>query len=137
MDYILMAASADVDLMELTISYDIACQWKKNFDERMAKLPPDLQRSFEGVVMQSGLPVWHARAHETACADENNLNLLPGVGKCDGEGIERLWARLNGTAQQTKEMSLGNRADTLEDKLDSHNFLKNLSQGKCSSTPTR
>ncbi|KAJ7021338.1 hypothetical protein C8F04DRAFT_1195583 [Mycena alexandri] len=105
---------------------DIACQWKKNFKARMEKLPKALQRDFNEVLMQSGLPVWHALAHEEDCTNENNLALLPGVGKSDGEDIERLWAHLNGF--QTKEMSVGNRADTIEDRLDSHNFLKNLGQ---------
>ncbi|KAJ6464311.1 hypothetical protein C8R47DRAFT_992066 [Mycena vitilis] len=126
MDYILMSALVDTYPQELTVSYDIACQWRINFAERMANLPAKLQRDWEGVLLQSGLPVWHTLAHE--CKNENNLNLLPGVGKTDGEGIERLWAILNGSAWQTKEMTLGNRADTLEDILDSHNYLKNLSQ---------
>jgi hypothetical protein len=59
----------------------------------------------------------------------NSLNYLLGVGRSDGEGVERLWAWLNGFAYQSKEMGLGNRADSLEDKLDSHNFLKNLGEG--------
>ncbi|KAJ7770735.1 hypothetical protein B0H16DRAFT_1306944 [Mycena metata] len=129
MDYILVSALGDVDLKEYTVSYDIACQWKKHFEARMEKLPKALQRDFSDVLVQCGLPVWHALAHEEECTNENNLSLLPGVGKSDGEGIERLWAILNGIAFQTKEMSLGNRADTMEDKLDSHNFLKNLGQG--------
>jgi hypothetical protein len=33
MDYILTSALAGFDLMELTLSYDIACQWRKNFAE--------------------------------------------------------------------------------------------------------
>jgi hypothetical protein len=33
MDYILMSALADFDLQEVTLSYDIACQWIKNFEE--------------------------------------------------------------------------------------------------------
>ncbi|KAJ6449815.1 hypothetical protein C8R47DRAFT_999092 [Mycena vitilis] len=126
MDYILLSALVDTYPQELTVSYDIACQWRQNFKERMTKLPEKLQRNWEGVLLQSGLPVWHAMAHE--CKNENNLNLLPGVGKTDGEGIERLWAVLNGSAWQTKEMTLGNRADTLEDALDSHNYMKNLSE---------
>ncbi|KAJ7022478.1 hypothetical protein C8F04DRAFT_971465 [Mycena alexandri] len=129
MDYILLSALGDVDLKEYTVSYDIACQWKKNFKARVENLPKALQHDFNDVLVQCGLPVWHALAHEEDCTNENNLSLLPGVGKSDGEGIERLWAILNGIAFQTKEMSLGNRADTLEDKLDSHNFLKNLGQG--------
>lgn len=129
MDYILLSALADTYPQELTVSYDIACQWRINFAERMEKLPEQLRRDWSGVLLQSGLPVWHALAHE--CKNENNLTLLPGVGKTDGEGIERLWAILNGSAWQTKEMTLGNRADTLEDVLDSHNYLKNLSQCEC------
>ncbi|KAJ7018869.1 hypothetical protein C8F04DRAFT_1277073 [Mycena alexandri] len=129
MDYILVSALGDVDLKEYTVSYDIACQWRKNFKTRMEKLPKALQRDFDDVLVQCGLPVWHALAHEEECTNENNLSLLSGVGKSDGEGIERLWAILNGIAFQTKEMSLGNRADTVEDRLDAHNFLKNLGQG--------
>ncbi|KAJ7102966.1 hypothetical protein C8R43DRAFT_1141089 [Mycena crocata] len=129
MDFILMSALADVDFKELTVSYDIACQWKINFAARMQKLPEKLRRNFDDVLVQSGLPVWHALAHESGCMNENTLSLLPGVGKSDGEGIERLWAALDGCAFQTKEMGLGNRVDTLEDRLDSHNYLKNLGQG--------
>ncbi|KAJ7080717.1 hypothetical protein C8R43DRAFT_909900 [Mycena crocata] len=126
MDYILMSALAGFDLMELTVSYDIACQWKKNFDERMKRLPEDMQMDFANIQLDSGLPVWHALAHEDICTALNNLTYILGVGRSDGEGIERLWAFLNSCAYQSKEMGLGNRADTVEDKLDSHNFLKNL-----------
>ncbi|KAJ7694286.1 hypothetical protein B0H16DRAFT_1485748 [Mycena metata] len=117
------------DEQEYTVSYDIACQWKKHFNARMEKLPKALQRNFSKLLVKCGLPVWHALTHEEECTNENNLNLLPGVGKSDGEGIECLWAILNALSFQTKEMSLGNRADTMEGKLDSHNFLKSLGHG--------
>jgi hypothetical protein len=129
MDYILMSALADFDLQEVTLSYDIACQWIKNFEERMERLPEHLRRDLDAFELQTGLPVWHALAHEDSCASMNSLNYLLGVGRSDGEGVERLWAWLNGFAYQSKEMGLGNRADSLEDKLDSHNFLKNLGEG--------
>jgi Kyakuja-Dileera-Zisupton transposase len=128
MDYILLSAIAGFDLKELTLSYDIACQWKKNFGERMERLPEHLRLDLERFELETGLPVWHALAHEDVCASVNSLNYIPGVGRSDGEGVERLWAFLNGFAYQSKEMGLGNRADTIEDKLDSHNFLKNLRQ---------
>ncbi|KAJ6458992.1 hypothetical protein C8R45DRAFT_913193 [Mycena sanguinolenta] len=126
MDYILMSALAGCDLTELTLSSDIACQWKKNFAERMAHLPEALCLDLEAIDVQTGLPVWHTLAHEEMCTSLNSLNYILGVGRSDGEGIERLWAWLNGCAYQSKEMGLGNRADTIEDKLDSHNFQKNL-----------
>jgi hypothetical protein len=59
---------------------------------------------------------------------------LVGVGKSDGEGVKWTWADLNPAAFHTKEMGAGNRADTLEDKIDSHNFLKNLTHGISLST---
>ncbi|KAJ7121221.1 hypothetical protein C8R46DRAFT_929163 [Mycena filopes] len=128
MDYILMSALAGFDGKELTLSYDIACQWKKNLAVRMARLPKHLQLDLDAINIDTGLPVWHALAHEDLCATINSLNYIPGVGRTDGEGVERLWAWLNGCSYATKEMGLGNRADTVEDKLDAHNFLKNIGQ---------
>ncbi|KAJ7121225.1 hypothetical protein C8R46DRAFT_929168, partial [Mycena filopes] len=126
MDFIIMSALAGFNLKQLTISYDITCQWRTNLLERIRKLPADMQVPLESFLFQCGLPVWHASSHEAACANLNSLSFLPGVGKSDGEGIERLWAELNAFAFHTKNMGLGHRADTLEDKLNFHNFAKNL-----------
>ncbi|KAJ7781732.1 hypothetical protein DFH07DRAFT_764759 [Mycena maculata] len=78
------------------------------------------------IMLQCGLPVWHASAHEKDCANKNSLSFLEGLGCSDGKGVERLWSFLNHCAYHTKDMSIGNRADTIEDKVDSHNFMKNL-----------
>ncbi|KAJ7041698.1 hypothetical protein C8F04DRAFT_946732 [Mycena alexandri] len=129
MDYILMSALAGFDGQEITISYDIACQWKKNLADRMSRLPDHLQLDLDAIAIDTGLPVWHALAHEDLCARLNSLTYIRGVGRSDGEGVERLWAWLNGCSYHTKEMGLGNRADSIEDKLDAHNFLKNIGQG--------
>ncbi|KAJ7490188.1 hypothetical protein B0H11DRAFT_1719325 [Mycena galericulata] len=128
MDFIVMASIAGLTLMMLTISYDIACQWRKNLDSRMEKLPSQIRLDLTQVELQTGLPVWHASSHEMDCSNKNSLSFLPGVGKSDGEGVERTWAVLNPAAFHTKEMGYGNRADALEDKIDSHNFQKNLGQ---------
>ncbi|KAJ6474617.1 hypothetical protein C8R47DRAFT_1221017 [Mycena vitilis] len=129
MDYILMSALAGLTLLALTVSYDIACQWKKNLPERNSKLDKRIQLDLEKVDVQCGLPVWHAGSHETACEEENSLSIRPGVGKSDGEGVERVWSGIGPAAYHTKDMGLGNRADTLEDKVDYHNHQKNLAQG--------
>ncbi|KAJ7483696.1 hypothetical protein B0H11DRAFT_1723311 [Mycena galericulata] len=129
MDFIVMACLVGFALMALTISYDIACQWQKNLAERNKKLPERIRLDLENVEVQCGLPVWHASSHERECSNKNSLNFLIGVGKSDGEGVERTWADLNPAAFHTKEMGIGNRADTLEDKIDSPNFLKNLTHG--------
>jgi hypothetical protein len=41
-----------------------------------------------------------------------------------------MWADLNPSSYHTKDMGTGNRADTIEDKIDSHNYLKNLGCGE-------
>ncbi|KAJ7765177.1 hypothetical protein B0H16DRAFT_1717729 [Mycena metata] len=58
-----------------------------------------------------------------------SLSVKPGVGKSDGEGVECTWSVLNPTAYHTKDMGIGNREDSLNDKIDSHNFLKNIGLG--------
>ncbi|KAJ6523687.1 hypothetical protein DFH09DRAFT_1250900 [Mycena vulgaris] len=129
MDYIVMSALRGFSGTQLTLSYDIACQWKRNLEERMGKLPEDLQLDLDEIELQCGLPVWHASSHESDCQNENSLSFLVGVGKTDGEGIERFWSLVNQIAFFTKDAGLGTRADAVEDKVDSHNYLKNIGQG--------
>ncbi|KAJ7040106.1 hypothetical protein C8F04DRAFT_948846 [Mycena alexandri] len=131
MDYILMSALVGVALVALTISYDIACQWKVNLPTRAAKIVKDakLPTRLDEYEIQFALPVWHAAAHETTCQTQNSLSYTAGVGRTDGEGIERTWAILNPLGFSTKEMGYGARHDAIENKVDHLNFEKNIGQG--------
>ncbi|KAJ7731904.1 hypothetical protein DFH07DRAFT_968567 [Mycena maculata] len=129
MDYIVLAALLGFSLMLLTISYDIGCQWKKNLRARNEKMPTELRLDFESFTFQCALPVWHAGSHNEDCQNENSLSFKTGVGKSDGEGVERTWAVLNPAAYQTKDAERGLRADVIEDRIDNHNFMKNLGKG--------
>ncbi|KAJ7025068.1 hypothetical protein C8F04DRAFT_1212966 [Mycena alexandri] len=126
MDFIVFSALLGFSLLWLTISYDIACQWRKNLLARMEKLPEALQLSMKDIRLQCALPVWHAGSHEEECCNAHSLSVKPGVGKSDSEGVERTWAVLNPAAYHTKDMNIGNREDHLNDKIDNHNFLKNI-----------
>ncbi|KAJ7700640.1 hypothetical protein B0H14DRAFT_3904260 [Mycena olivaceomarginata] len=92
-------------------------------------MPADMRLPLDNISVQCALPVWHAGSHKEACQSANSLSYKPGVGRSDGEGVERTWVVLNPAAFHTKDMSKGNRVDILEDKIDSHNFLKNLGLG--------
>ncbi|KAJ6528210.1 hypothetical protein B0H19DRAFT_1083730 [Mycena capillaripes] len=81
-------------------------------------------------ILQCALPVWHAGSHNGDCAEENSLSFKRGVGKTDGEGIERTWSGLNPVAFSTKDVGRGVRADVVEGKIDNHNHLKNMGQGE-------
>jgi hypothetical protein len=129
MDYIIMSALIGFTLLWLTLSYDIACQWKVRLPERMKKLPDAMQLPLDDIKLQCALPVWHASSHNGDCKDANSLSFKEGVGKSDGEGVERTWSVLNPAAYATKDAGRGQRADTLDDRLDNHNFLKNVGQG--------
>ncbi|KAJ7450436.1 hypothetical protein FB451DRAFT_1566624 [Mycena latifolia] len=130
MDYIVMAALAGFCLMLLTISYDIGCQWKIHLPERNERLPKNVRLPLKDVQIQYGLPVWHAASHNEDCRNANSLSLKPGVGKSDGEGVERVWSVLNPIAFSTKDAGRGQRADVIEGKIDNHNWLKNVGEGE-------
>ncbi|KAJ7456295.1 hypothetical protein B0H11DRAFT_2244215 [Mycena galericulata] len=106
MDFIVFSALAGFSLMLLTISYNIACQWKKGLPERNAKMPRDIRLPLDKITYQCALPVWHTASHNEDCKENNSLSYKPGVSKRRGQ-----------------------RVDVLEDKIDSHNFHKNIGQG--------
>ncbi|CAK5273727.1 unnamed protein product [Mycena citricolor] len=135
MDFIAFSALAGFGLLWLTLSYDIGCQWNKNLEDRMKRLPSELHLPLKDLEVQCGLPVWHAASHNSECQNANSLSFKPGVGKTDGEGIERVWSTLNPTGYATRTSSLGSRADVLEEKIDHNNFMKNL--GLAQTLPAR
>ncbi|KAJ7604993.1 hypothetical protein FB45DRAFT_1149649 [Roridomyces roridus] len=128
MDYILLSALLGVSVLALAISYDIACQWKVNLPARakVISTTTPILTDLDKFQIQYGLPVWHAAAHETSCQTENSLSYTKGVGRTDGEGIERTWAVLNPVGFATKEMGEGARHDQIDNKIDHLNFEKNV-----------
>ena len=129
MDYILLSALAPLLVASVFVSYDIACQFKVNFEERMVDLPSDLQLP-QDVDIGWGIPKCHCPMHKLPCQAPHSLNFKPGVGRTDGEGIERSWSELNRVANSTKEMGPGSRHDTLDDHLGHHNFRKHVGLGR-------
>ncbi|KAJ6568311.1 hypothetical protein DFH09DRAFT_918130 [Mycena vulgaris] len=126
MDYIFLSAIAGVAVLCLAISYDIACQWKVNLPARARKIAETtpIMTNLDDFEIQFALPIWHAVAHEVSCQTENSLSFAVGVGRTDGEGIERTWAVLNPVGFATKEMGDGARHDAIENKIDHVNFEK-------------
>ncbi|KAJ7060165.1 hypothetical protein C8F01DRAFT_1058798 [Mycena amicta] len=131
MDYVLMSALRDARVKRLVLSYNIACQWKIYLAERARRITAatDIPTNLDDFEIDFGLPVWHAIVHEASCQADNSLSFLRGVGRTDGEGIERTWAIVNPVLFATKEMGEGNRHDTIEDKIDHINFEQNIQQG--------
>ncbi|TRM56407.1 hypothetical protein BD626DRAFT_541333 [Schizophyllum amplum] len=129
MDYILLSVIAVLGYAALTVSYDIGCQYMINFFDRMKKVPRALRRDQDALDIIFGLPVWHGGIHEEICRTRHSLKYHDGVGRTDGEAIERIWSLLNPMAWATKYMGAGARHDWLEDKVDSVNFGKLVGLG--------
>ncbi|KAG2101825.1 uncharacterized protein F5147DRAFT_746912 [Suillus discolor] len=125
MDFIFFSSIMPL-LLSVVISYDIACQWKINLTKRINKLPEHLQipAAVALATFIFGIPKFHCPAHEEKCAIPHSLNLIPGIGRTDGEGIERNWAEMNRVANSTKEMGPSSRHDVLDDHFGHHNWRK-------------
>jgi hypothetical protein len=129
MDYIFLSSMAGTTLKLVTISYDIACQWGRHLRTRMAKMPLWLQLP-DSLKLQFRVPKFHLPAHVQKCWAPYSFNFTRGVGRTDGEGVERNWSWLNGIARCVSVMGPGGRSDTLDDFCNYHNWRKTTSLGE-------
>lgn len=125
MDFIIGSALSKLDPgLPLCISYDIACQYGKNFWERMKGLPDDLQLQPRDITFK--VPNFHLPAHKMPCHSPFSFHFMWGAGKTNGEGVEQNWEFTNGAGPSTKLMGPGSRQVTLEDLFGFHNYRRTL-----------
>lgn len=123
-----MASIAGMCMLAILASYDIACQYFVNFFARVLGLPEELR--IQVPVITPKVPKGHIVAHGESCQSKYSFNFARGVGRTDGEGIERLWSWLNKAAPSTKEMTPSGRRETLDDFCGYTNWKKTLGLGK-------
>ena len=122
MDYVFASSLHGHSMPEVVTSYDIACQWSCNLNARqdIYCLPFEhRQHRFTFLI-----PKFHMPAHQVSCQYQYNFNYTPGVGRTDGEAVERGWAAVNPFATSTKEMGPGHRHDVLDDVFATYNWGK-------------
>ncbi|KAJ7575331.1 hypothetical protein C8J56DRAFT_1007724 [Mycena floridula] len=125
MTYIFASLLRHVCLMlAILLSYDINCQFFKNFVERVRDLPPLVRFDVVSKMFRWAIPKLHIMGHKQSCQRKFNLNYLLGVGRTDGEGVERPWANIGPVATSTREMGPGHRHDTLDDHWHDWNWRK-------------
>ncbi|KAF9521470.1 hypothetical protein CPB83DRAFT_823547 [Crepidotus variabilis] len=112
------------------VSYDIACQWSKKLQSRMTAMDEDFFLFKEGMTTKYLVPKFHLPAHVMACRSQYSFNYTQGVGRTDGEGIERGWNEINPLATSTREMGPGTRRDIIDAHFGDHNWRKTTSLGK-------
>ncbi|KAF9545568.1 hypothetical protein CPC08DRAFT_769836 [Agrocybe pediades] len=130
MDYFFLSSLQGDDIPQrLMVSYDIACQWSKNLMTR-AQLYPLNALTRHQLELRFLVPKFHLPAHIKHCQINYSFNLMPFVGRTDGEPPERLWSLINPIATSTKEMGPGSRRDTLDDHFGDYNWRKVFQLGE-------
>lgn len=127
MDYLFFASIVGIAavIQLILASYDIACQWGKNLRIRMNT--PAIPESFRlptSTSLQLLVPKFHLPPHVPKCHGPFSFNFTPGVGRTDGEGVERNWSVLNGIAPSVSQMGPGGRWDTIDDVCNYANWRK-------------
>lgn len=132
MDYIFLSSLRVLGAIILTIvaSYDIACQYFKNFFARMDDVPQRLRPAFKKEQIIAKIAKAHAVGHNEKCQGPFSFNWTLGCGRTDGEGIERCWSSLNKAAPSVREMTAAGRRETLDDFCGFWNWKKTLGLGK-------
>lgn len=129
-DYIFISSLKRDSVQNIVLSYDIACQWSIKLDDRNRIYQPDVASSLLSTLNIIFLvPKFHLNAHIQRCQLDYSFNLIPGVGRTDGEAPERAWAESNAMAASTREMGPGSRRDTLDDHFGDRNWAKITQMG--------
>ncbi|KAF9506615.1 hypothetical protein BS47DRAFT_1374076 [Hydnum rufescens UP504] len=129
MDYIIFSGLQSCGLHEILLSYNIFCQWAKKQEAHHDLLPVALQLDPQ-ITLLGVVPKFHLPAHKDICHMKYSLNLCPGCGRTDGEGIEHDWSNINPTAMSMKEMGSGSRHGTIDDLFRDWNYCKNVGLGE-------
>lgn len=119
-------------LRYFVITYDIACKYGVNFKSRCC----DPSCKFVLIPTDQGdinvifcVNKFHQESHDEDCAAKNSLNYTKFVGRTCGEGVETIWAKMNWLRYSTREMSVGNRIETLSEHFNDWNWQKLLGLG--------
>ena len=123
MDFIVFTALVGLTLLQIIITYDIICQWSRNFHKHMADFPPEMQIP-ENTQVDVAIPGRHINAHGERCQENFNLSYMEGAGRTAGEDIEMTWAGTNALGPSVLEMGPAPCHDTLNDHWYGWNFQK-------------
>lgn len=133
MDYIFLSAIIGITVTTILLTYDIICQWSKNFEKRAKLFPVSMHDAILCLLLLLAVPKFHLPAHGDSCQSSYNLTYMVGAGRVDGEGIERGWSLMNSIATATREMGPGFRHDTMDDHWQSMNWRKIVGLGEFAS----
>lgn len=105
---------------QVTLIYDIACQYSVHLKERIGHLLP------AGLVVDAAIGLFHVHAHKDECFFRFAPSFIPGLGIICGEILESLWSALNKISSSVRTAHLSHRAEMLDDHASDSNHKKTL-----------
>ncbi|KAJ8457732.1 hypothetical protein ONZ45_g18198 [Pleurotus djamor] len=129
-DFVVLYSLKNEVIPRLCLSYDIACQWSRNFPTRNQSFPIDMRLS-DTTIREATfvVPKFHLYAHGSKCQAAFSLSYIPWSAETDGEDPERWWSHVNPVSMSTKIMGAGSRVDTIDDHAASWNWRKIVNMG--------
>ncbi|KAI9434832.1 hypothetical protein H4582DRAFT_2080497 [Lactarius indigo] len=110
------------DIPVALVMYDIMCQYRVHFQERVENSPElSLPSSLQ---LRMGIGLFHIHGHQDSCLPRYSPSYIPGAKQVDGEIIETLWAPLNNISRSLRGMSLDHRQEVLDAHINHSNWKK-------------
>jgi hypothetical protein len=128
-DYLFFSSLIGITLLTIVASYDIACQWSCKF-LTWAKAMPPIMRLPSWINVLFKVPKFHLPLHIKECHGPFSFSYTKGVGRTDGEGMERNWSWLNWSARSVSVMGPGSHEDTIDDLCGFSNWRKTVNFSK-------
>ncbi|GBE78058.1 hypothetical protein SCP_0109400 [Sparassis crispa] len=110
-------------LPDIGFSYDITCNWYKNFYKRLDDMPEHMQ-ILDGIPTCTMIPKAHIEGHGPKCHTTWSFNFLRGVGRTHSETVEQEWAHIGQVGISTREMGPAARHSVLDDHWSTWNWHK-------------
>ena|ERR1700722_15249050 len=108
MDFLVLFTLIGIISAQLTISYDIACQWSHNLKKHIPQFLSWMQPSSQLIdAVKFVIPKFHIYGHGPKCQTKFSLNFLRFSARTNGEEPEWWWAHINPISASTQEMSSG------------------------------
>ncbi|KIJ06855.1 hypothetical protein PAXINDRAFT_19941 [Paxillus involutus ATCC 200175] len=125
MHYALCRALGKLEGMpRAAVIYDIACQFNVHFGARVSR--SDYLKFSDTIQIIWGIGLFHIHGHQDVCLSRYSPDLIPGIGKVDGEVLETLWSQLNEICGSTRSMTAAHRQEVLNDHMLDSNRKKML-----------
>ncbi|KAH9033011.1 hypothetical protein EDB85DRAFT_1864729 [Lactarius pseudohatsudake] len=112
------------DIPVALVMYDIMCQYRVHFEERIKNSPELSLPSSENLELRMGIGLFHIHGHQDSCLPRFSPSYIPGAKQVDGEIIETLWAPLNNISRSIRGMSLVHRQEVLDAHVNHSNWKK-------------